>query len=166
MTIRGLSSTGDEVFEAWVGFGSGNTTRFVYARGAGDTTYTRTATNAGNPAGTLIYNQISGDWNGTNNASKPGGMDTLTIEVVDGLVTYGLSTGNAGSTLTFAQNSGATDLARLEFASLNNRIGENAGFWLDNITVNSTFAPVPEPGSAVLLGVLALAGLVRCRRIR
>ncbi|WP_411846213.1 hypothetical protein AAFN60_00600 [Roseibacillus persicicus] len=159
MVIRGLSSTNDEVFETWIGMGSSGGTRFVYAREAGDTTYLRTANGAGTPAGTRVYSGMPG-WNSTNNASAPGGMATITISIQDGMVTYGASAGNPGGTLTFGQNSGATDIAQLEFSSVNFNQGGNSGYWLDNVTVNTV---VPEP-SAALLGGLGFLVLLRRRR--
>jgi hypothetical protein len=162
LNVRGLSSTGDEVFESWISFGSGNGSRRIYAREAGDTTYTRTSNTAGSPEGTLLYNNIPGAWNSTNNADAPGGLATLTISIVDGMVTYDSSVGNAGATLTFAQNSGATDLAQIEFTSVNFNQGGNSGYWLDNVAVNTT--AVPEPGSTIVFGTLALGLISRRRR--
>jgi hypothetical protein len=159
LTVRGLSSGGDEVFEMWIGFGSTGATRFIYAREAADTTYLRTATGAGTPAGTLIYDNINGNWNSTNVASMPTGLNTLTVTLLNGQVTYGSSGGDAGSTLTFGQNSAATDIAQLEFTSVNFNQGGNSGYWLDNVSVNA----IPEP-TAALLGGLGMLALLRRRR--
>ncbi|MFK7789133.1 MAG: PEP-CTERM sorting domain-containing protein [Phycisphaeraceae bacterium] len=167
MTVRGLSSTGDEVFEAWIGFGSGNNTRFIYAREAGDTNYTLGANdNASNPAGTAVVTNIAGDWNGTNTGTKPGGLDTLTMSIQNNQVTYGFASGGAvqgtlGGTLTFGINSAASDLAQLEFVGFDNLGSQNRGYWLDNISVNGTL--VPEPSSLAMLGLGGLA-LLRRRR--
>ncbi len=158
LVVRGLSSTGDEVFETWISFGSSTATRRIYAREAGDTTYTRFSNSDGAPAGSLVYSSIAG-WNSTDPTSAPGNLNTVTIGIQDGLVTYGSESGTAGSTLVFGQNSAATDIAQLEFTSVNYNQGGNSGYWLDNVTVET----IPEPSAALLGGLGALA-LLRRRR--
>ena len=159
LVVRGLSASGDEIFETWFGLGSAGSTRFIYAREAGDTTYLRTAFNAGTPEGTRVFSGIPG-FNSTNTASPPGNLNTVGISLSDGEVTYS-SGGNPDATLTFGQNSAATEISQLEFTSVNFNQNGNSGYWLDNVTVDSVV--VPEP-TAALLGSLGLLTLLRRRR--
>ncbi|MFK7911370.1 MAG: PEP-CTERM sorting domain-containing protein [Akkermansiaceae bacterium] len=159
LIVRGLSSVGDEVFETLITHGSGSGTRRIYAREVGDSTYTRSGTSAGAPQGTQVFTSIDA-WNGTNNTVEPANLNTLTITIQNGFVTYASESGTAGGTLSFAQNSGATDIAQLEFTSWNNNQGGNSGYWLDDVSVNT----IPEPSSTALLGLGGLALILRRRR--
>lgn len=160
LVVRGLSEAGDEVFETFIAFGSGNGTRRIHHRAIGDTTYTRTGSSAGSPAGTQVYTNLPGTWNSTNATAKPSNLHGLTLTLENGQITYSVDAGTAGGTLSFAL-SNTDNLASLEFTSFQNGATGNAGYWLDNISVNGTL--VPEPGSLALLG---LGGLAMIRRRR
>ena len=161
VVVRGLSAAGGRGLRNVDRFGKwGEQTRFIYAREGGDTTYLRTAFNAGTPEGTRVFSGIPG-FNSTNNASPPGNLNTIDITLANGEVTYSSSGGNADATLTFGQNSAATEISQLEFTSVNFNQNGNSGYWLDNVTVDSVV--VPEPTTA-LLGGLGLLTLLRRRR--
>lgn len=153
--VRGLSSTGKEVFELLFVNGSGPASRTVYAREAGDDSTTLTAANAGTPEGTEIYNNLDADMNRTTMGGLPADLLGVSITLSNGQVTFGLERGtDAGNGLTFGINDGtATDIASLEFSEIwNTGIGgQNKGFWLDNVTVDA----IPEPTT---LGLVAGLG--------
>ncbi len=153
--VRGLSSTGQEIFELLLVSGSSDGIRNIYARQAGDDDFTLTAANAGIPEGVQL---ISGLDNGVNSAvvaTAPANLLGVAISLANGKVTYAFERGTAsGAALTYDINTlGATDIAALEFSEVWNSAAnlQNKGFWLDNVAVST----IPEPAT---LGLIAAMG--------
>lgn len=171
--VRGLDSSGREVFEMLFIAGSSAKAREVYTRGADDDSTTLTASGPGagataTPEGTKLIESTGFGVNGTNVANgRPSGRWVVNIELADGKVNYdvGVSGGALGETAfngtSFDINSDATSIARLEFSSVwrDTANGQNKGYWVDNIFATTT---IPAPSA---IAVLAL-GLVGARRRR
>lgn len=152
--VRGLSSTGQEIFELLLVAGSGDGTRNIYARQAGDDDFTLTAVNAGTPEGVQLISSLDNGINSTT-TTAPVNLLGVAISLANGKVTYGFERGTAsGAALTYDINtSGATDIARLEFSEVwNSSVNTaNKGFWLDDVNVTT----IPEPAT---LGLIAAMG--------
>lgn len=143
--VRGLSSTGQELFELLFVNGSANTTRTIFVRGIDDDSITLISASNGTPEGTEILTNILSTSNRTNLDGTPSAMLAVTISIDNGNVTYALEQSGGPSVTTngFALNTpAATDIATLEFCEIWNSgvDGQNKGFWLDNVKVTSVNA--------------------------
>lgn len=156
--FRGVSSTGQEVFQLLYRAGSGGASRQLFARELGEDN--TTFVNDTNPAGafssvdgTLILGNISFTLSSINTDIAPSGQVTVSIVIddagwnVSAEPTGGQSASTPASGLGIA--SGATDLASIVFFTSHNQNvnGQNKGVWVDNIVVATDLTV--EPGTAL-----------------
>jgi autotransporter-associated beta strand protein len=138
--VRGLDASGNEVFDLlWVQ-GSTSATSQIFARSATDTSTTLATSSSGTPQGTLIASNLASyaSYNSAAVGTLPASLLPVSITLTNGQVTYVI---NGGTPATFAVNSGATSISKLEFSEVWNSSkvdAQNAGFWLDNISVTGT----------------------------
>ncbi|MEX1049752.1 MAG: autotransporter-associated beta strand repeat-containing protein [Akkermansiaceae bacterium] len=142
--VRGLDASGNEVFELVFTHLNPQTASQVFARGAADDSSTVTGTTGtGTPEGTLLISALPNTTHASPNLIEPAGLLGVTVTLENGQVTYAFSKGTAsGNPLTYAVNSGATTISKLEFsATYNNTISTGkVGYWLDDVLVTKSDA--------------------------
>jgi autotransporter-associated beta strand protein len=138
--VRGLDALGNEVFELVFTHLNPQSTSQVFARNATDDSSTVTlSSGTGTPEGTLLISGFTGTTHANANLVKPTGLLGVTITLENGQVTYAFSKGTAsGNPLTYAVNSAATTISKLEFsATYNSTISTGkVGYWLDDVVVS------------------------------
>ncbi|MEM1183765.1 MAG: hypothetical protein AAGI53_02070 [Planctomycetota bacterium] len=166
--VRGLDDMGNELFELLFVAGSSGQIREVFARSADDDSTTLTDANNGTPEGTKLVESSSSAFNSTNATTRPQQMWDVDIIIEDGMVNYTI--GGPGNVLTttamdgsFAVNSSATSISRLEFSSVWNSVadGQNKGYWVDDIFVQTDI--IPSPGVLSVAGALTILAARRRR---
>jgi autotransporter-associated beta strand protein len=134
-----LDANGNEVFELLWYQGSTSAIAQILARSA---TQTQTTLPAGNQQpqiqGTVVDNNINaGGVNSASASTAPSALVPVNITLANNQVTYVVDNGTPA---TFALNSNATNITKLEFCEVWNQTlvdTQNKGFWLDNVSVVS-----------------------------
>jgi autotransporter-associated beta strand protein len=148
--VRGLDTTGNEVFELLWYQGSTSNIVQILARSATDTQTTLPAVNQQPQIqGTVIATNFDPTPpNSVSATTAPTGLIPVGILLTNNQVTYTI---NGGTPATFALNSSATNISKLEFSEVWNQTlvdSQNAGFWLDNVSAvaNVSVPVVPASG--------------------
>ena len=138
--VRGLDASGNEVFELVFTHLNPQTGCQVFARDASGDSSTVTGTlGTGTPEGTLLISAMPNTSHANANLVEPTGLLGVTVTLENGQVTYAFSKGTAtGNPLTYAVNSAATTITKLEFsATYNSTISTGkVGYWLDDVVVS------------------------------
>jgi autotransporter-associated beta strand protein len=140
--VRGLDASGNEVFELLWYQGSTASICQILARSATDTWTTLNSYSA-QPViqGTVITTNFDpGAVNSVSASTEPSAEIQVGILLTNNQVTYTI---NGGTPNTMALNSGATSISKLEFSEVWNKTlvdGQNAGFWLDDVSAEANVA--------------------------
>ena len=168
--VIGLSSSGQEVFQILWRAGSNSGFREVYARELGEdnTTFANSAYVSND--GTKILDDVAFGISGTSTTVTPSGRVSVSLVFDEFGWNASAAPTGGGSTQTPVTGlgiaSGATDLASIQFFSSQNQNngGQNNGFHIDNLLVETDVKVIPEPSSAVAILALAVVGGLRRRR--